>query len=229
MFIGHFGVGLGAKAVEPKISLGTLFLAAQFVDLVWPVLLLMGVEHVEIRPGITKVSPLDFTSYPITHSLLMVCVWGALFGLSYWWIRKNTRGALVLGLCVASHWLLDLIVHRPDLPLYPGSSSLVGLGLWNSLAGSVLVEGLVFVGGLVLYLRVTRSANRAGTYGLWTLVGFLALIYIIDLLGPPPPSSTAIGWAGLLQWLFVIWAYWLDRNRVAAAPTRRSAAGARTG
>src|SRR4051794_23037360 len=129
MFIGHFGVAFGAKATQPNLSLGTLFLAAQLLDLMWPTLLLLGLEHVEIKPGINKVTPLDFTSYPITHSLLMVLGWGLLFGFVYWRRQKNAKGAVVLGLCVVSHWLLDLIVHRPDLPLYPGDSPKLGMGL----------------------------------------------------------------------------------------------------
>ena len=215
MFIGHLAAGFGAKAAKPSVSLGTLFLAAQFADLLWPTLLLLGLEHVEIVPGITRLTPLDFTSYPISHSLLMLCLWGLLFGLVYWLIRKSTKGALVLGLLVVSHWVLDLIVHRPDLPLYPGPSPQLGLGLWNSLPGTLVAEGLIFVIGLGLYLRVTKAKNRAGLYGLWALVGFLILTYLGNVFGPPPPSSTAIAWVGQSQWLLVGWAYWLDRNRVA--------------
>ena len=102
MFIGHFGVGFGAKSATPRLSLGTLFLAAQFVDLLWPTLLLLGVEHVEIEPGITTVTPLDFVSYPVSHSLLMVCVWGGVFGLLYWLVRRQTKGAVVLGLSLGA-------------------------------------------------------------------------------------------------------------------------------
>ena len=214
MFAGHFGVGLGAKAAAPRVSLGTLFLAAQFVDLVWPTLLLVGLEKVEIKQGITKVTPLDFVSYPITHSLLMVCVWGVFFGGIYWLVKKNGRGAVVLGLCVVSHWVLDLIVHRPDLPLYPGESLRVGLGVWNSLLGTLLVEGLIFVVGIILYLRVTKARNRRGTIGFWALIGFLVLITLSNIFGPLPPNANAIAWVGQLQWLLVVWAYWVDRNRM---------------
>src|SRR5262245_47114382 len=135
MFIGHFGVGFGAKAKARTASLGTLFLAAQFLDLLWPTLLLLGIEQVEIAPGITKATPLDFTSYPISHSLLTACMWGLLFGTVYWLVREDLKIATVLGLCVVSHWVLDFVVHRPDLPLYPGDSPRVGLGLWNSVPG----------------------------------------------------------------------------------------------
>ncbi|MEZ4745126.1 MAG: hypothetical protein R3C41_03550 [Calditrichia bacterium] len=214
MFIGHFGVGFGAKSADRKISLGTLFLAAQFLDLLWPTFLLMGIETVRIDPGNTKMTPLDFNSYPFTHSLLMVCIWGLLFGGVFWLFKKNLRGAVVLGFCVISHWLLDLFVHRPDLPLYPGNSPMLGFGLWNSVIGSTLLEGLIFGLGVWLYLRSTAAKNRAGLWGFWGLVGFLVLIHLGNIFGPPPPSVSAIAWAGQLQWLFVIWAYWVDRNRV---------------
>ncbi len=213
MFIGHFGVGFGAKALRPKISLGTLFLAAQFIDLLWPTLLLIGLEYVEITPGITLVTPLDFVSYPISHSLLLVCLWGLLFAIGYWLVRKDVKGATILGVCVISHWMLDLIVHRPDLPLYPGDSPLLGLGLWNSLSGSLILEGLIFGVGVFFYLRTTRAKNRTGSYAFWTLVVFLVLLYVGNVFGPPPPSTVAIAWAGHLQWLFVVWGYWIDRNR----------------
>jgi len=213
MFIGHFGVGFGAKTLAPRVSLGTLFLASQFVDLLWPVLLLTGIETVAIEPGITKLTPLDFVSYPISHSLLMAVVWGGLFGVLYWLVKRKIKDALVLGLCVVSHWVLDLMVHRPDLPLYPGKSPRLGLGLWNLPAVALLLEGSVFVAGIIMYLRVTKAENRAGSLGLLLLVGVLMLIYLGNILGPPPPSIKAIAWAGQLQWLFVIWAYWVDRNR----------------
>ena len=213
MFIGHFGIGFGAKVADRRLSLGSLFIAAQFVDLLWPTLLLAGVERVEIRPGITAVTPLDFVSYPVSHSLLMVCVWSVLLGVAYWLLRRNRKGAIVVGLCVVSHWLLDLIVHRPDLPLYPAGSVRWGLGLWNSLSGTLLLEGLIFSVGVGLYVRVTSAKNRAGRYGLWALVGFLVVVYMANIFGPLPPDTAAIAWAGQLQWLLVIWAYWIDRNR----------------
>lgn len=213
MFIGHFGIGFGAKTIAKKTSLGTLFLAAQFVDLLWPTLLLLGIETVEIKPGITKLTPLNFTSYPISHSLLMVCIWGLFIGGLYWFFKHNKHGAIVLGLCVVSHWLLDLIVHRPDLPLLPGSSTRVGLGLWNSLPATLLVEGSIFIVGFILYIRTTVAKNKAGRYGTWFLVAFLVLIYLGNFFGPPPPSVSAIAWAGQLQWVIVIMAYWVDHNR----------------
>lgn len=213
MFIGHYAAGFGAKAAEPRVSLGTLFLASQFSDLLWPLLLLFGLENLEIAPGNTAVTPLEFIHYPISHSLLAVIGWSLLFGGVYWWIRGRTRGAVVVGLVVLSHWVLDLLVHVPDLPLYPGDAPLLGLGLWNSVAGTILVEGALFGLGAVLYLWLTTPRNRVGSYALWVLIGFLLLVYAGNLLGPPPPNTTAIVWAGLSQWAIVAWAYWIDWNR----------------
>jgi hypothetical protein len=218
MFIGHFGVGLGAKKADPKISLGTLFLAAQFSDLLWPLFLLLGWEHVKIQPGITKMTPLNFTYYPYSHSLLMACVWGIVIGGIYYIIKRHKRGALILGLCVVSHWALDLIVHRPDLPLYPGGSDFVGFGLWNYPVAEVIVEGGIFILGVVLYLRTTKAKNKTGVYAFWPLVILLALFYVSNLFSAPPTSVSLIAWMGMSQWLFIIWGYWIDANRETRKP-----------
>jgi hypothetical protein len=213
MFIGHFGVGFGLKQAAPKVSLGTLFLAAQFVDLLWPTLLLLGIEHVEIAPGITTVVPLDFTHYPVSHSLLTVISWGIGFAAVYWLIRKYAIGTWVCGAAVVSHWILDLIVHRPDLPILPWGGPVGGGGLWNALPGTMIVEVLIFFGGVWLYCRRTAARDRTGSVALWCLIGFLVLIHLGNLFGPPPDSVAAIAWVGHAQWLIVVWAYWIDRHR----------------
>jgi membrane-bound metal-dependent hydrolase YbcI (DUF457 family) len=218
MFIGHFGVGFAAKAIAPKTSLGSLFLAAQFVDLLWPTLLLVGLERVRIEPGITRVTPLDFVHYPISHSLLAVIGWAVLFAAAYALLRRYPRGAIVLGLAVISHWLLDLVVHRPDLPLYPGSEHLFGLGLWSSVGATLAVELPIFAGGLWLYMRATRATDAVGRWALWGLVTFLVVIYCANLFGQPPPNVTVLAWVGQAQWLLVFWGYWVDRHRRAELP-----------
>jgi len=217
MFIGHFGAGFGAKAAAPKTSLGTLFLASQFIDLLCSSLLLIGAERVRIVPGITRVTPLDFEYYPISHSLLAVAGWALLFALVYRVITRYPRGAVVLGLLVISHWFLDLIVHRPDLPLSPGSNIRVGLDLWSSLPGTFIVELLVFAVGVVIYLRQTRAIDSVGKWSLWLLIGFLLVIYLGSLFGPPPPNVSALAWVGQYQWLLIMWGYWIDRHRRPAA------------
>ena len=214
MFIGHFGVGLGAKRFAPTVSLGALILACQFADLVWPTLVLAGVERVRIEPGATLVSPLDLAYYPYSHSLAMLILWGLALGFTYRALaRAPTRAALVLAAAVVSHWLLDVIVHRPDVPLAPGFGPKLGLGLWNSLPLTLLVEFGLFALGTAAYLRATRARDRAGTIGLWALVVFLTLVELANLFGPPPPSATAVAWAAESMWLLVAWGYWLDRHR----------------
>ena len=161
MFIGHFAVGFGAKRFAPRASLGTLFLAAQFIDLLWPTLLLFGVERVRIAPGITAFTPLDFEHYPWSHSLFMVIVWGALFGVVYYALRRDARASAVLAMAVFSHWLLDFLTHRPDLPLWPDGTR-VGLGLWNSVPATLAMEIGLFVCGILLYVRSTRARDATG-------------------------------------------------------------------
>ena len=213
MFIGHFGAGFAGKKFSKSASLGTYFMAAQWIDLIWPILLLLGIEKVEIKPGVSSVTPLDFTYYPFTHSLLGVFIWAVLFGFVYYLLKKNSRVAIILGLLVLSHWLLDLFVHIPDLPIFPGAGLKVGFGLWNSLAATIILEGLIFGLGVYFYYKVTKSKNKTGTYSLIGLVVFLILIYAVNLFSPPPDSVEAIGIVGNAQWLIVIWAYWIDKNR----------------
>jgi hypothetical protein len=212
MFIGHHAAAFAAKRVAPRVSLGTLFAAALLVDLVWPVLLLLGIEHVRIAPGITAFTPLDFYDYPITHSLLAVLGWSVAAGVVHRLVRKSTRDALVVGAAVLSHWVLDFVTHRPDLPLWPGGRK-VGLGLWQSVPATMVVEVTLFLLTLALYVRMTSARDRTGSISLWALVAFLALVYAANLFSPPPPDAKAIGWVGLAQWLFVPWGAWIDRHR----------------
>jgi membrane-bound metal-dependent hydrolase YbcI (DUF457 family) len=213
MFIGHFAVGMAAKSVKPSLSLGSYFLAAQFVDLLWPTLLLMNLEQVIIEPGITAMTPLNFIHYPISHSLLMALVWAlAGFALVYI-IKKDASAGLIIGLCVASHWLLDFFTHRPDLPLTLSETTKVGLGLWNYKTATFIIESALFASGIYLYLKKTSSNDNVGKYGFISLVAFLYLISVMNMIGPPPPDVNAIAWAGHLQWLFVLWAYWADAHR----------------
>lgn len=213
MFLGHFAVAFGARAVVPRTSLGSLFLASQFVDLLWPTLLLLDLEEAEISPGITAVTPLDFVDYPISHSLLMAGVWGVLLGAIAWVVGKDLRAATVLGCCVVSHWLLDFIVHRPDLPVAFSGTTFAGLGLWNSVPGTLIVEGGLLAAGVAIYASATRARNRIGAIGLWVLTGFLVIVYLLNVFGPPPPNMTAVAWAGQAMWLIVAAGYWVDRHR----------------
>jgi membrane-bound metal-dependent hydrolase YbcI (DUF457 family) len=212
VFIGHFGVALAAKKVAPRASLGTLILSAQWIDLIWPLLLLADVERVRIAPGHLAASPLEFVHYPWTHSLAAVTAWAALLGLVYAAIRRDGRTAIVVALLVVSHWLLDAVVHEPDLPLWPGGP-VIGLGLWNSRAGSLAIESLLLAGGAIVYARATRPLDRWGSLLLWSLVAVLGLLYLGALFGPPPPSVPLLAISALAGWLFAAWGAWTDRHR----------------
>jgi hypothetical protein len=213
MFIGHFAVSFAAKKPAPRVSLGTLFIASQFIDLLWPFLLLLDIEGARIAPGDTAFTPLDFYNYPYSHSLLTVVIWSVLFAGTYYALKRSAGGATVLGFAVFSHWLLDFITHRPDLPLAPGSTIFFGLGLWNSVLATMIIEGLLFLAAILLYTRVTSPKDSIGKFGLRGLVAFLLLVYVANTFGPPPPDEKALGYAGLLQLIFIPWMYWIDRHR----------------
>jgi hypothetical protein len=215
MFIGHYGLGFFAKRVMPTLSLGVLFAACQLADLVWPTLVLLGIERVEIDPGNTAVTPLAFVYYPYSHSLVALAAWGAAAGAGYSLIcRSGPSAAVTIGALVASHWLLDWISHRADMPLTMTGTARVGLGLWRSVPGTVLVEGSIFAIGVAVYVAVTRARDRIGSIGGWALIGVLAGVYVLNLAGPPPPSGAAVAWAAEAMWLLVLWAYWIDGHRV---------------
>jgi hypothetical protein len=229
MFIGHFAVGLAAKKLNSKPSLGTYFLAAQFLDLLWPSLLLLNVEKVAINHDTAAPVPLTFTHYPVSHSLLAVAGWAVLAGGLYFLARKDKRAAFIVGLCVISHWFLDLLVHLPDLPLYPGNSPEYGLGLWKMKGPEMALEMILFLAGAVLYWSATKAKNKTGIYATAALLLFLLVIFLLNEFGSPPPDVKTVAWAGQLQWLIVLWAYWADRNRVARkAPLPGSKATLRT-
>lgn len=212
MFLGHFAVALTAKKAAPKTSLGTLVLGAQFADMLWPVLLLAGIEKVRIAPGLLPASLLDFVSYPVSHSLIAQMGWGAALGAAYFLVRRDRRGAIVLGLLVPSHWILDFLAHRPDLPIYPGGAKF-GLGLWNSVLLTILVEYVMFAAGAAVYLGATRKTDRARNLALWSFLAVLAVMFPAALFGPPPPSVSALAWSAIALWATVPWAGWADRQR----------------
>lgn len=214
MFLGHFGAAFAAKKIEPRLSLGTLVAAAIFVDLLWPLFLILGLEHVAIVPGITLMTPLDFHDYPITHSLIGALGWSVVGGMMIYGVTRVQRKALVGGMVVFSHWLLDLIVHRPDLPLFSNDGPKFGLGGWNSLPVTLVLELGMLAVGVWIYAQATKPASPAGRWLLFGFVSFLGVIYAANVWGPPPPSAEAIGYAGLSMWLFVLFAFFVDKRRV---------------
>jgi hypothetical protein len=217
MFLGHFAVAFAAKKAAPAVSLGALFLAGQFADLLWPALVLLGVEEVRIQPGATATTPLDFVSYPYSHSLTGLVGWGILVGGTYTAVTRSRRAAGgILGLLVVSHWVLDVIAHRPDMPLTLTGPARFGLGLWNSIPATLAVELLVFAAGIALYRRATVARDRIGSAGLWALVVFLGAVYLASVFGPPPPDARTVAWSAMAMWLLVLWGHWIDGHRYRA-------------
>ena len=209
MFIGHYALGLASKKIDKAPSLAVMFIAVQLLDLLWPVFVLLGIETFEVDPGNTKMTPLNFTHYPYSHSLLMSLVWGLLFGLIYYAITKNKKGSLLLFALVFSHWVLDFLSHRPDLPMSPFSGIKLGLGLWNHpIVESVLEIGIFVVGAVLYYNSVKPKRNIA----FWALIVFFLIIHIMNIFGPPPPGTEMVAWTANSMWLFVLWAWWIEKG-----------------
>ncbi len=219
MFIGHVAVGLFSKRIDRTLPLGWLVAAPMFLDLLWPLLLALGIETVRIDPGNTAMTPLDLHDYPWSHSLLMAAVWSVVFAALFYARHRTTRGAAVIGAGVFSHWVLDFVTHRPDMPLYPGSDTYLGLGLWNSVPATVLVEGTLFAASVALYAKSTRARTRTGSMAWWSFVGLLVLIYVGNIFSPPPPAVTAVIGAGFALWLLGPWGAWIERHRENVSPT----------
>lgn len=212
MFLGHFAVAYAAKPLAPRMSLGTAFLAAQFLDLLWPTLLLAGVETVRLAtPGSTP--PLIFEHYPVSHSLLAVLGWSLVAGAIHFTLRRDGRSAAVIAALVLSHWILDLVVHVPDLPLAPAMDLKVGFGLWHWPLATLALELALFAVGVFAYTRDTRPLDATGRYAHVSLVVFLLVIHFANVFGPAPKEVAPVAWVGQAQWLLVAWAYWVDAHR----------------
>jgi membrane-bound metal-dependent hydrolase YbcI (DUF457 family) len=213
MFIGHFAVGFAAKRVAPRTNIALLLAAALFLDILWPIFVLVGWEQVRIDPGNTRYTPLNFVSYPWSHSLVMSMLWATLLALVYFLATRYRPGALMIWIAVVSHWILDWITHAQDMPIYPGGPRF-GLALWNSIAGTMIVELLMFAIGVGLYMRVTRARDRIGRYALLAYVVLLLIAYVSDRFSDPPSSIDAIAWLGVIaSAVLVPWAWWFERHR----------------
>ncbi len=216
MFIGHFAVAMAAKKFDRSTSLGVLFIAAQWLDLIWPLFLILGIEKADIDPDPHAVFPLIFTDYPYSHSLLAALLWAPILAVIYLMFKKYAKGAIVICLLVISHWALDLFVHIPDLPLTPFTEDKVGLGLWNYKYIELIVELLMFYIGIRMFLSVTVAKNKSGKISFALLVVFLLIVHLANTFGPPPEDIEPVALLGLAQWLLVLWAYQVDKNRAPA-------------
>jgi hypothetical protein len=209
VFLGHIAVGLAGKRAAPSVSLGTWLASVQLADLLWPIFLLAGLEHVRIVPGITAFTPLDFYDYPITHSLVGAAAWAAIFAGAWFAVRRERRAALLLQAGVLSHWVLDVIAHRADMPVLPHGPYL-GFGLWNSIPATLIVELTMFAIGIGVYVRSGGAGRHRVSF--WLFMAFLLVVYFAAAFGPPPPDARTLAWSALAIWLLVPWAWWADRG-----------------
>lgn len=212
MFIGHYAVGLAAKKFAPRSSLGLLIAAPILLDLIWPIFVLLGWEHVSIVPNANAFLRLQFDSYPISHGLLAVIGWATLFGSVYFGVTRYVAGSVAIWLGVVSHWVLDLIVHRPDLQIY-AHSRMFGLGLWDHRWLTMAIEVALFAIAIWTYQRQTRPQDKIGLYAFLTFVIFLLLAYAGVALGPAPSSVKKLALFSLISWITVPWAWWFDKHR----------------
>jgi membrane-bound metal-dependent hydrolase YbcI (DUF457 family) len=218
VFIGHFALGFAAKRYAPKTSLGTLFAATELADILFPLFVLLGWERVGFVGGSNPFLTIRLDHYQISHGLLALVGWGVVFALLYRWRTRYARGAVVVALLVVSHWVLDFLTHRPDMPIWPGGPK-VGLELWASVPGTIIVEGLMFGAGAAIYARATRARDAVGRIGLWGLVGLLAVLYVVSLLPSPSPSANVFAVVGLVLTVVLLGlAVWVDRHREARGP-----------
>jgi hypothetical protein len=205
MGIGHIAVGLASKRWAPRASLGWLVAAPVFVDILWSFFIFFGIERARIVPGITKSMPLDLEYVGISHSLVTVLGWAVLFALVYNAGHRDVRASIVLALGVFSHFVLDFISHRPDMPILP-SGPRVGLGLWNYPIAAVTVEALMLLGGVLLYTRAVSGRSTGARVALWSVSAFLLLTNVGAYFGPPPPDIKPMA-ALNLSVLLVVWAF----------------------
>lgn len=214
MFIGHYGVSFAIRARDKSIPLWVLFIAVQFLDVFWSIFVFSGIEKVRIVPGITATNPLDLYYMPYTHSLIGALCWSVVGLATYklgW--RSNLAAALLVAAAVFSHWVLDLIVHRPDLALYDDTYK-VGFGLWDYPVIAFALEIVLLFGGMFLYLRSTQANNAVGKFGMPALGLLLIAAQSIVFFGSPPTSGAATAVTALVAYIvFAAAASWLERQR----------------
>lgn len=209
MFIGHYALAFAGKKIDRLPSLAIMFVAVQLLDLLWPIFVLLGFETFEIEVGNTAMTPLNFISYPYSHSLFAAIIWAVLFSTVYYFFTKNKKGSVLLGLLVCSHWVLDFLTHAPDLQLSPFSSTRVGLGLWNLPVLEIIVEVGLFITGVYLYIKTVNPKRKIA---FWALIIFFLGMYFMNIFGPPPPSMIAVAWSANAMWIFVVWAWWIEKK-----------------
>ena len=212
MFIGHYAVGLASKEFAPRASMGVLIAAPILLDLIWPLFLLLGWEHVSIVPNGNPFLRLEFDSYPISHGLVAVLGWATLYASIYFGVTRYVAGTIVIWIGVVSHWLMDFVVHRPDLQLYSQGRQF-GLGWWQHRWLTTAIEFGLFAIAIWVYQRRTKARDAIGRYALAGFVACFFLAYAAATIGPPPSTVKKLALLALLSWLAIPWAWWFDQHR----------------
>ncbi len=219
MFAGHLAAGLVLKKMERRLNLGWLFFAALFHDFLLGILVLSGLEQVHIPANFAQTHYLTFT-FPYSHGLAASIVWSALgFGIAYaapphWTSKERAQAGMAVGLAVFSHFVLDWLVHIPEMPLLGNDSFKIGLGLWDNLPLAVALETALVATGFIFYLNVIKPKTNLARYGLGTLLLFIATITAMGMLfteTPPPAAGAAMSWI-LQPFLICGLAYWFDKK-----------------
>jgi membrane-bound metal-dependent hydrolase YbcI (DUF457 family) len=221
MFVGHLGTAFVAKRISPPTSLVWFVLAANLVDLLWPFALLAGIESVRIAPGFMPFTPVEFTHYPWTHSLVMGIVLGAVLGHLAYKSGVPRSHAAIVALLVPSHWVLDFVTHAPDLPVWPGGPK-VGLGLWNSIPATFAVEGLLWVAGIALFLVARRPRGVQGHVAFWSFVIVSTLMWASGPWSSPPPDERSLALFALMGWIIIPWSWWIERTSMSPSEVGRA-------
>jgi membrane-bound metal-dependent hydrolase YbcI (DUF457 family) len=212
VFVGHLALGLAAKRSVPQVGLGWLIAAVVTADLLWPIFVLAGIETVRIQPGATAFTPFVFESYPWSHSLVMLTIWGLVLALLARLRGIDGKALPLLALLVVSHWLLDYITHAPDMPLWTGDSPRFGLALWNSVPATLLLEGSLWIAALVMYLRARPLEGWGPRLAFWSFVLVCTVMWAAGPWSPPPPDARSLGMFGLIGWITIPWAALADRR-----------------
>jgi hypothetical protein len=217
MLVGHFAIGMIGKRAAPRTSLGTLTLASMLPDLLGFVFIMTGQEHWRMIPGARGIESVELYDIGLSHSLAMDLLWAGLFAAFYGWRKRYGAGALMLFAAVMSHWVLDFISHRPDMPLAPGATRVYGLGLWTSLPWTLAVEGGLWLAALIIYVRMTSAKKRAGVYVFWFVVVLLTMSWISNFMASAPPAAQSPVSGSIIALVFfslmIAWAFWMDRLR----------------
>lgn len=221
MFIGHYGPAFALKRAAPPVPLWLLFVAVQLLDILISAFLRLGIEHMRVRPGLLGASDLDLYDIPWSHGLPASIGWSVIAAVAYRLVSRSPdwRRPIVVGVAVFSHWIADLLVHPPDLPLW-GSRQRVGLGLWAFGLLSLTLEIGLFLGGLLLYLGGTRPRGRAGRWVPWFFAAILIGVHVLGHFqsGSRPRSLDSVTLFGLTVFPVIAVLAWLvERTRVPSA------------